>query len=65
VVLYLIIIFFLDLLLPNRDLLLLIRAVIGTVAALSAHEAQTFCHAFCAFFFVKMVYIHCVVILLL
>jgi hypothetical protein len=57
--------FFFDLLLPNRDLLLLIRAVIGTVATLSAHEAQTFCHAFCAFFFVKMVYVHCIVVLLL
>jgi len=64
VVLYLFF-FFLDILLPNRDLLLLIRAVIGTVAVLSTHKAQTFCHAFCAFFFIKMVYVHRIVILLL
>jgi hypothetical protein len=62
-VFYLIFIFF-NLLLPNRDLLL-IRAAIGTVAVLSVHKAQTFCHAFCVFFFIKTIYIHHVVILLL
>jgi hypothetical protein len=63
-VLYLVFIFF-NLLLPKRDFLLLIRAAIGTMAMLSAHEAQTFCHAFCVFFFVKTIYVYCVVILLL
>jgi hypothetical protein len=52
------IVFFLDLFLPNWDLLLLLlRAAIGTVASLLAYEAQAFSHAIGAFFFVETVYV--------
>jgi hypothetical protein len=46
------IVFFFYLLLPNRDLLLLFRATVGTMASLLAHKAQAFSHAICAFFLV-------------
>jgi hypothetical protein len=46
-------VFFFNLLLPNRDLLLLlIWATVGMMASLLAHKAQAFSHAISTFFFI-------------
>jgi hypothetical protein len=55
VVVLCLVIFFFDLLLPNRDLLLLFRAMVGTMASLLAHEAQAFSHAIGMFFLIETV----------
>jgi hypothetical protein len=57
--------FFLNLLLPNGDLLLLFREAAGPVAVLVAIKAQTFSHVIGMYRFIKMVHIHGIIILLL
>jgi len=55
-------ILFFNVLLPNRNLLLLIRAVVGMVAMLVTFKAQTSSHMIGMCRFIKTIYIHCIVI---